>query len=349
MKMLHLHLNLRLVLLVLAIGLSAGSLRMFGGRPSWPPPKHSAEYRQANLLFLQFQEALGTARWEDALALCSERVRKSAAEYPSAKAFFNETMPVDLLLAQTFGYWTLRSSAPLKDDGSPVDKADFYGLFVPLTAPGTNPVLQWHWGISQTNNKWVVDYPPVKLQEYVAKKKAAIQERDNHLAEIRRTLETKVKGITTRVVPLSERFVVGAPMLFRVEVTNAGESAVDYVDSGVAHSPLKVLNEQGQPLPATELNLQIMVRKGRLAPGATAALADKIDLNDRYTITNPGKYVVQFSGTNFQLGQTLQSFTGETPGLFGEKSESMAAIEFVGVTNRFPSEPITIEVIAGRK
>src|SRR5438445_271784 len=103
------NLNVCLSFLAAVVAISAITLQVFGGHPMWPPRKHSAQYRQANMLFLRFQDALAAERWQEALSFCSDPVRAKASEWPSPKAFFNETMPTELLLAQDFGYWTLRA------------------------------------------------------------------------------------------------------------------------------------------------------------------------------------------------------------------------------------------------
>jgi hypothetical protein len=132
--------------------------------------------------------------------------------------------------------------------------------------------------------------------------------------------------------------------LFQLELTNLGQSAADYKDSGTAFAPLTVLDGQKQPLPCAEIPRQIMVRSGTVAPGATVVLADKIDLKEHYSITRPGKYFVQFRGKTLQIGQPIPS---RTPGPFGEReNESMAGPGFLAATNQFPSEPIEIEVLA---
>ncbi len=64
-------------------------------------------------------DALAAQQWQEALCFCSDRVRAKAAEWPSPGVFFSNTVPIDLLLAQDFGYWS----------GSP----NFYVLLVPLT------------------------------------------------------------------------------------------------------------------------------------------------------------------------------------------------------------------------
>ncbi len=312
----------------------------------WPPRKHSAEYRQANMLFLRFQDALAAGRWPEALSFCSDRVRAKAAEWPSPEAFFKDTFPTELLLAQDFGYWTLKSDQPGGFDWT--DKANFYALFINLTEPESKPGVQWHWAITATNHAWVVDYPPVKLDEYMARKKAAIREREDKIKQVRRSLEPTVRGIKTHLIPVRERFMIGSPMLFRIELANLGKTTADYQDSGVAFAPLTILNDKRQPLPCIENGpLQIIVRSGKVAPGASVVLADRLDLNRDYAITRPGKYIVQFSGTNLKIGQPLPL---RTPDLWGEDDREISAfIGFLGATNRFTSEPIKIEVTAGRK
>jgi hypothetical protein len=337
--------NVRLGFLVAVAVVFASMLQVFGGHPIWPPRMHSAEYRQANMHFLRFQDALAAKQWPEALALCSDRVRAKAAEWPSPEAFFNETIPVGLLLAQDFGFWTLRSDQPGGFDWT--DKANFYALVVTLTEPESKPVVQWFWGIYATNQTWVVDYPPVKLEDYVARKKAAIQQGEEKIKQIRQSLELKVHGIKTHLIPVSREFMIGSPMLFRVELMNLGKTTADYRNSGVAYAPLTVLDDKGQPLPYTENPSQIGVGTGEVAPGASVVLADKMDLNQNYAIPKPGKYVVQFSGAGLEIGQPIPS---RNPGLFGEEDNIiMPFSDFVPATNRFPSEFIEIEVTAGRK
>ena len=112
-------------------------------------------------MFLRFQDALASERWQDALKLCSDRVQSSAAQWQSPADFFRDTMPVQNLLAQDFGCWSCASN--------------FFGMFVPLSEPGAQPVLQWFWAIYFTNNTWAVDYPPAKLDDYIAHKKQSLQ------------------------------------------------------------------------------------------------------------------------------------------------------------------------------
>jgi hypothetical protein len=329
----RLSLRVRSIVLTAWVAAVGVTLQAHAGHPIWPPAKHSAGYRQANMLFLRFQDTLAAEQWPEALSLCSDRVRAKAAEWPSPGAFFKKTIPIDLLLAQDFGYWS--------------SSAKFFGLLVPLTGPESRPSIQWYWAIAATNQTWVVDYPPVKLEEYVARKKAGIQEREDKAKQIRAGLAPKLKNIRIRLAPVRERFVIGSPILFRVELSNLGQTAIDYMDSGVAYSPLTVLDQKGQPLPSAQTPAQIMVRKGQVAAGASVVLADRMDLNEHYAITRPGHYLVQFSGAGLTIGQPVPRWS---PGPFGEEENQVSGVfDFFSLTNRLSSAVIKIEVLAGRR
>src|SRR5580765_3379496 len=99
---------------------------LHAGHPIWPPPPHSADYRQANLHFLRFQDALAAEHWHEALTLCSDRLQSASAQWQSPADFFRDTMPIQHLLATDFGCWSCGSNS--------------YGMFVNLSEPGAQPV-----------------------------------------------------------------------------------------------------------------------------------------------------------------------------------------------------------------
>jgi len=278
------------------------------------------------MLLLRFQDALAAERWGDALSLCSERLRASAAKWPAPKDFFTETMPIEHVLAQDFGCWSCGTN--------------FYGLFVTLSEPGVEPRIDWHWGLVPTEHGWVVDYPPVKLTEYVPNKKAALEQRDERIKEIHRSLEPKVQGVKSRLTPVTERFVVGSPMFFRVELVNSGPTPVHFLDGGVRHKPLRVLNEKKEPVSYVEQPMQIQINKAELSAGKSVVLADRIDINGSGEIRRPGKYFVQFDSPDVRVGQPVAS---ESMGRFGE-TLSIGVFDFLGATNKFPSNVIEIDV-----
>src|SRR5687768_13272670 len=103
---------------LMVVVLFLDALHLLGGRPG-PAQRQPPERRQANMLMLRFQDDLASERWAQALAYCSDRVRSNAANWPTPKQFFVETMPVEHVLAQDFGCWRCGTN--------------FYGLFVTLS------------------------------------------------------------------------------------------------------------------------------------------------------------------------------------------------------------------------
>jgi hypothetical protein len=278
------------------------------------------------MLMLRFQDALAAERWQEALACCSERLKTSAAAWPTLKEFFNDTLPIEHVLAQDFACWSCGTN--------------FYGLFVTLSAPGVEPRVDWFWGLMPTPSGWVVDYPPAKMGDYVVNRRTALQQRDDRITSIRRSLEPQVRNVTTRLTAVSERFTVGSPMLFRVELVNSGATPVHYMDTGVRHNPLTVLNAKKEPVPALPDPLQIQVNKAELAAGASVVLGEKIDINSGRNIDKPGKYFVQFDSPEVQVGQPVPS---EEMGRFGETLPA-TVFDFLSATNKLPSNIVEIEI-----
>jgi hypothetical protein len=311
--------------LVIVATILIAALDLSAGRPG-PPQRHPPGRRQANMLMLRFQDALADGRWDEALSFCSARVRAKAAEWPTLKDFFTDTMPIEHVLAQDFGCWSCATN--------------FYGLFVTLSEPGAEPRLDWHWGLMPTENGWVVDYPPARLTDYIVNKKAALVERDNRIQEVRQSLAPKTQKVTTRLTPVTERFVIGSPMLFRLELVNSGAASVHYMDMGVRYKPLTVLDKNKQSIPYVAQPMQIMVTKAELAAGASVLLADKIDINAGAEIPSPGTYLVQFDSSDLQIGQPVPA---QEMGRFGE-TLPLTVFDFLAATNKFPSNIIEIQV-----
>jgi hypothetical protein len=309
------------------------------GRPG-PWQRNSPGRRQANMVFLRFQDALASERWEEALTFCSERVKAKSAEWPSLKEFFDDTMPIEGVLSRDFGCWSCGEN--------------FYGMLVQLggfekhaSTPSkidTHPEMQWFWALAAEKGGWVVDYPPVKMEEYVANRRAAIQERDERVASIRRELEPKVKQVSTRLTALTNRFVVGGAMPFRLELVNDGPLAVDYHDGVVSHYGLGITDAKGARVPYGDPPSQVQMGGTKIAKGGTTAvLTESIDINRYQAIKKPGKYVVQYDAAGVQVGQPLP-FRHEPERRFGEIDVHPRYSHFLPATNTFPSNAIEIEV-----
>lgn len=278
------------------------------------------------MLMLRFQDALAEERWADALALCSDRVRTKAAGWPAPKDFFTDTMPIEHVLARSWGCWSCGTN--------------FYGLFETISDYGVTPRLDWYWGIVPAGEKWVVDYPPVKLDEYIARKQAAFQARSDREAVIRLELAPQAERLTTRLTALTNRFVVGGAMPFRLEIINTGPAPVHFQEPGVNHYGLSVTDAKNAPLPYGDPPAQIRGTRPRLlAAGATDTIAERLDINLYQALKKPGRYMVQFNG--LRLGRPVPL---EDTGRFGENLSPGFPTDFLSVTNTFPSNAIEIEV-----
>lgn len=320
-------------LLIVGVTLGLGVQSSLGGVPGKPAP-HSQGYRDANMLMLRFQNALAAEKWTEALRMCSDRIRAEASKWPDPGAFFHKTMPVEDVLAQSFGCWSCGEQA--------------YGLVVDLTAPTETPKIQWFWAIVATNGSWVVDYPPVRLDEYVIKKKTALKQHDEEIARVRQELERKIQNLKVRLSPVSERFVVGSPMLFKLELVNSGKELAEYEDCGISVYPLKVRDSENEPVERHVIPSQVPAITQEIAPESSVVLAERIDLLKWYSITKPGKYYVQFDGSTLEIGKQMP-FSISEPGLFGENEPPWAWNNFVTATTKLQSNVVEIEVVQDGK
>ena len=320
----------RVWLLLIAFSLTA-VLNTHAGHPE-PAQRQPQGRRDANMALLQFQNALAADRWDDALLLCSADVQNHAKQWPSAEKFLKDTMPIEHVLARNnFLGWCAG------------DK--FYGMFETISAYAEQPRIDWYWGIALTENgKWVVDYPPVLLNEYVVQRKALIQARDDKIAALQLALESKMPFVSTRLVPLTNKFALGQPMRFRVELTNAGPTDVCYQNGGLNHYGLVVRDERGHGtvLTNTAGPAQIGVGTEKLPAHSAVVLAEVLDITQNHRITEPGKYSVQFDGSTLDVGERVPM--GLDDDRFGRTLGIGGFAGLFPATNKFPSNVVKIDV-----
>lgn len=281
------------------------------------------------MTLLQFQNALAAGRWDDALLLCSADVQNEAKASPSAEKFFKETIPIEHVLARDFSCWMCGEK--------------FYGMFETISAWNEPPRIDWYWGMAlNSGGKWVVDYPPVQMTEYVIQRKALLQARDDKVEALRHSLDSKVSFISTQLVPLTNRFVNGQPMCFRVELTNSGPSDVCYMDVGLNHYGLVVRDERRPSMVVanTAGPSQIGVQTKKLPAHSAVILADALDITRNHSITEPGKYSVQFDGSTLEIGECLPI---EQSDRFG-RTLGVGWSDLFAATNKFPSNVVKINV-----
>lgn len=282
----------------------------------------------AGIAVMRFEKALDAQKWDEAIEMCSDRVRASAAKWPSAEAFFREAVPLDKMLAYPqFAYFREQHGGTLHR----------YGMFINLTAPTVEPVIQWIWSVETAGTRWSIDFEPkpIVLDDLIAEKKAEIAKQQERIAEVRKAVEPKLRGVKTQLTAVSERFEIGVPMIFRVELINFGDAPIHFRDSGCSYESLVLMNDKREPITFDRTPAMVAERTGELAARSTAVLAGEIDLAKQFKISKPGKYFVQFSGLPLSIGAPL------TVPKNAQREEYQM---FVSGSSQFPSNILEIEV-----
>ena len=294
------------------------------GRPI--PYEYPEQLRHANMVMLKFQNALANERWDDALSHCSGIVKTAAKRRANLKEFFNETLPMDLVLANSrFGFW----------QESHGKKSHSYGMLFDLSPRGSKPQVQWFWSMFTHKDTWLIDWRPVKfdIEALTKEKQQQDAKRMKQVEAARATLKPKLRGVKTHLQPIDEEFVIGSPMRFRVELINYGKGQLNYTAAGVGYFPLRVLNEERQEIPCIAGSAQLMERRGALLPGKTEVLAENFDINRDYAFNKPGTYYVQYDGDSVNFGEWVETGRVHDP-------------EFVATSMTFPSNIVKIEIKA---
>lgn len=247
-------------------------------------------YGEAEEVMLKFQQALQESEWEKALSYCSEKVKAKAKEYESAEAFLRDIAPVEEIIPLSRfqvsgGQWKTK----------PADERVSFFCFVRLTEPGSSPTISWGWTVAKSDDGWLIDFKLLPLEKW-------IEEETNRLRreaeEARGRLEELREGIEMRLTALSEEFVIGQPMLFRLQITNVSESPITYdaTSSLMVNIPMIVKGPDGQAIAYIDTSYQTWARPGEIQPGQTVVLSDNYDAASQYRIVKPGRYSFQFKG-----------------------------------------------------
>lgn len=248
------------------------------------PAKVSEE---AKAVMSQFQQALRESDWDKALGFCSENVKSKASDYGSAEAFFRGVVPVDEIVSlprfQTSG-------GKYNREGQQVE----YRCFLRLPTADSEETVDWVWTVGKSDSGWVIGFETISLTRHIEKEHLRrLQEKER----ARERLEQLQRGLETRLVPLSKEFVVGGPMLFRVEMTNVSDSPITYRRGSVmVNDPMIVIGSNGESIKYVDASYQTASRREVIPPGETIILADKYDVMSQYRIIEPGRYTFQFNG-----------------------------------------------------
>ncbi len=236
----------------------------------------------------RFQRALKDSDWDMALSFCSKPVKAKAKEYNSAEAFFKDFMPLERIVELLGFYVRGHSSSAAKITSLHFDE-------IPLEVSGAEWPVNWKWSLVKDNDRWLVDFKTMPV-EVLVKKELLRRELEHEDANIR--MAKFEQGVEFRLTPLAEEFVVGQPMLFRIQMTNTGDDPILYMATGprsvMTNDPMIVIGPNGETVDYVDTSYQIMVWSDVILPGETIDLVDSYDVTTQYAIIEPGRYTFQF-------------------------------------------------------
>jgi len=243
----------------------------------------------ADAVLYRFQLAIKDSNWERALSLCSKPVRAKAKEWESTKAFFTAFMPIEQI--------TGLSGFPVNSYSGRAGKIVSLSFFLGLEAPEAEWPIRWKCSVVKESGHWLVDFKtlPVKI---LIKKELLRRELEKEDAQTRRAKFDR--GIEFRLIPRTEEFEVGRPMLFRIEMVNVSEEPILYRATGptsvVANDKMIITGPNGKIIKYVDTSYQIGVWLDVILPDETIVLVDNYDVVRQYYITKPGRYTFQFKG-----------------------------------------------------
>lgn len=136
-----------------------------------------------------------------------------------------------------------------------------------------------------------------------------------------------VNGVSSRLSLVTEKPVIGQPIVVKLELRNSG-AAVARFDSQQAavNNSLTVRDAQGQVTPFIARPYQTLGGETPLQPNETKVIFDKLDVASQYLIDRPGKYTLQFKGRNgLPTSNVLEVTVG--PGKLDDGQRLFAAIQ----------------------
>lgn len=243
---------------------------------------------ESRAVMFQFQQALKNHQWNKALGLCSNNVKSRANDYDSAEALFKDIVPLDELVSlprfQIYGGRYNRQKQRIA-----------YFCFLRIPAKGSIDAVDWEWTIRKNNQAWLIDFDMIPLDKWIEKETLRLT---NAAAESHKRLETMRKGFEIKLTALDKEFVIGQPMLFRVEIQNISESPIKWMhaSSAMANDSLLIKGSDGSIMPYIDTSYQTTAQDKEIRPGEKIILDDRYDVTTQYCITMPGQYTFQFTG-----------------------------------------------------
>jgi len=244
---------------------------------------------EAKAVMIKFQQALKASEWNKALSVCSDVVQSDAKEYESSKIFFKDVVPIEQII----------SVSNIQAGGGqfgPDNKRLAYFCFLRLSEPDAKPTINWGWRLNKIDSGWVVDFKNIPLNSWIEQEKLRLNREHEKAKERDRTLQ---EGLKLSLVPLSDGFVIGEPMLFCLEMTNISESPIAYEKTFflMINNPITVIAPDSKRLEYLSSSVQTAFGPPvNIAPNQTVVLVEEYDVTNQYNIIKPGQYTFQFTG-----------------------------------------------------
>ena len=275
-----------------------------------------------------FQRAMACGDWQRALDCCSPQVRSGVGQYASTEAFFRAIVPIEQI--------ALLSDLPICSSrafpGDPGREGSYYESFVRLLEGGAELNVSWTWKVEKTAQGWQIEFRTTPLDRWIKQEVARQHARAAEYRDAQLRLLPDLKGISTRLTALGNRFRIGEPIPLRLELVNQSSLELTYDDQQVeVNDSLRVTDGHDSEISFGAQMCQTIGGRVKLRPGETAVLFDRLDLTKQYAIRLPGHYSVQFRGRGLSVGV-------EDPDLKHQDSK------IIGIPCRWPSNVVTIEV-----
>ena len=148
-----------------------------------------------------------------------------------------------------------------------------------------------------------VDFEPIPLELWIEQETLRKKRQAEEYAGQRKALEQKLKDVEIRLSPVSDTFILGQPLLFRLELINDGELELGYIN---VNNSMIITDENGDRISCTADEFQIFGASQSIKPGDSDVLFDNFDIATQYAFTTPGKYKVQFKGKGLQIVERIE-------------------------------------------
>jgi len=160
--------------------------------------------------------------------------------------------------------------------------------------------LGWQLSVVKQKGEWFVDFGTKPLdiwRKHEILKSKWINDGFTR-EEMQAMIEKSNRDLELRLVPLSDKFVIGKPMPFRVEMRNVSVETLGFTAIGgnayMVNDPMLTKGPNGTELPYMDTSYQTLAGGMEyIEPNTTSELIENYDVRSQYHIVKPGRYSFQ--------------------------------------------------------